>query len=96
MDKKCKNCGAALPRGASTRRKYCDARCRVQFNRASSPRSLYSEAVRSIDALGACKSGQRAESIAVLKELKKHIGYQLLSLRDGDAVLKHEFLTSRS
>lgn len=89
---KCQNCGEFLPRAVTTRRKFCNDKCRLQFSRKESAQALYGDAMSAIYKMGKVSQGEKKAAIESLKQLKKAIDDQLRVLGDGDTVDKYEML----
>lgn len=96
MNRKCLNCGKHLGRNVTWRRKFCDARCRVQANRRKKQPSGYAEAMTGISLLGKVDKARRKYAIEALKALKKAIDVELRNLGDVDTVDKYQMMNERA
>lgn len=95
IKKRCLNCGTTFYAQRRTA-KYCDARCRVEYNRYAGSNALYSQSVRAITKLGKAPSGDKQKARDTLKELKQAIRWSLLQLGDADELERQEMLTDRN
>lgn len=95
MYKKCIHCSKDLGRSATYRKKFCDARCRVAYNRRKKKPKGYSLAMDGISLLGTVQKKDKKYAIDALKALKKAIDVELRNLGDADAVEKYEMFNAR-
>jgi hypothetical protein len=68
---KCKNCGAELPAGVTSRRAFCSDICRVKFNRSQKAQDFF------FDAMVLIRKMKREGKIDELKRLSETINDML-------------------
>jgi len=94
MYRECLNCKNRLPRDATYRRKFCDARCRVQYSRKKKSTSGYHEAMVGITSLGNAQDSRNG-AILCLKALREQIDHELRKLKDEESLEKYEMFAKR-
>lgn len=92
MSRICQNCGKDMGREITSRRKFCNDLCRVQFNRAQKANDLYFDAMSIIYKLGKSPRTEKQESITTLKNLKRAIDDALRTLGDSETMARFDML----
>lgn len=93
--KRCQNCGAPLPPESTRRRKFCNAKCRVEFNRRGGIQANYNQAIAAVGNLGRNGVGQRTKAVETLRLIRKEIDFQLRVLGDADTLEKYQMFEQR-
>jgi len=94
---RCKCCNKFLPKNITSRRKFCDDKCRVAYHRTASVQKLYGQAIAPITKLGKAQhKTDKQLAIETLKILRRAIDDQLRVLGDYDAIEKYEMLEKKS
>jgi len=90
---RCKCCNKFLPKNITSRRKFCDDKCRVAYHRTASVQKLYGAAVAPISKLGKMQhKTDKQLAIETLKILRRAIDDQLRVLGDVDTQDKYSGL----
>jgi len=90
---RCKCCNKFLPKNITSRRKFCDDKCRVTYHRTASVQKNYVAAIVPITKLGKAQhSTDKQLAIETLKILRRAIDDQLRVLGDVDTQDRYELM----
>jgi len=87
---RCKCCNKYLPRESTSRRKFCDDKCRLTYHRTESAQKNYAAAIVPISKLGKAQHATDKQlAIETLRILRRAIDDQLRVLGDVDTMEKY-------